>query len=118
MLNFRGPVEAMNALDNYLYDRVDALPNVLRDKLREHTQDISKVKGLVNGAKCVYANRDGLPEWLLEWGAAASLMAESYAFSEMDLDSVGGRMAAVMLGETVEDVPVASPEHILNISPE
>lgn len=115
MIEYRGPVEAMNALDDYLYDRVESIPDVLRDKLREQTQESSKVRGMTQAVEYIYANRDGLPQSLLDWGASAAIQCEVFAFSEMNVDSRGSMMSRVMLGETVDPVPSPKPGHILEI---
>lgn len=108
---FEGPVDGRLALDEFLDNRVAAVPGDVRTQLRDLVRRISPVETCVNAAELIYARRDDLPPELLDIGAALAVMASSHGFSA-GLDGRGARMALVLRGEDVADIPEPKAEFL------
>lgn len=104
MTAFTGPVEAILALQAFLLDRVEVIPNRINDELRAAIAERSTVVGTHRAVELIYARqirKDDMPEALREWAAAASVMMEDNGFHAFDQDSKGSRVARVLRKQTL-----------------
>lgn len=103
---FIGIAAAAAAIQDFMLDRSAAIPAGPRARIRELLgQTKSPVDAAVKTAEIIYANRDGLAAEVLELGAALAVFAESEGYHDLDKDSRGGRIAAVLRGQAVHDAP-------------
>ena len=86
MFNFPSPLDAKHWLMDYLYDRDDALPDDVRDGLRECVRYVSPVKFAVESVKLVFDRFPDCPPALQEWAAATALMCSNYGLGSIDSD--------------------------------
>jgi hypothetical protein len=111
MATFTGIMDAAKAVQDFMLDRSAALPDPLRERIRGRLLG-SKVDLVCQTAEDIYANREGLPEEVLELGAGLAVYGESEAFHGLDADSRGGRMAAVMRGQEIAEVPEPQQQYL------
>jgi len=121
MVEFRGPVEAKNALQDFLIERTAALPDMLRERLRELLKDPSPVKMTVHAAEAVYARQHfhgDVPPEMLEWAAATASASAAHGFHSMAFDSRGALMAKVMRGQKLSkaETPMPRMEHARHVT--
>ena len=83
---FKGPTHARNALMDWLYDREEAVPDDVRDQLREYIKKPSPVDAVIECVKLVF---DRLPDCgpeLRKWASDTAIMCAAYAFDGIDED--------------------------------
>lgn len=110
MPTFHGPTVAVAALRNFIIERTAALPDLLRESLREVLDVRSPVDATVQAVDLVYARDrefDDVPEEMREWAAAAATMAEDHGFHEFDVESRGGRISKSLRRQRIakKDMP-------------
>lgn len=81
MAEFEGPVQAMNGLADFLDDRTEAVPNDLREKLKEASRERSPVAGSATLTETVLARPDDCGPILLDLAAATAIMMASHGFT-------------------------------------
>lgn len=82
------PIEARNALMDYLYDREEALPDDIRRALRDLLYESSPVKLVVEAIRLLVDRWPDVPKELRAWGLEAAVMASTYGFSDITADVV------------------------------
>lgn len=94
MQTFTGIADAARAVQDFLFDRDAALPDDVREQLRNMVgPTTSPVDTVVNGAELLYARRDELAAPALELAAGLALIAEQYNFHGMAIDNRGSKLA-------------------------
>lgn len=104
MLTFSGPVEAINALQDFVIDRVAPIPDQIIERIRELLKERSPVVGVTKAIELIYARqvrKEDVPIELRDWAAAAAAMTEDFGFHSMDEGGRGSKMAKVLRGQTV-----------------
>jgi hypothetical protein len=86
MAEFSGPVEAKNALLDYLYDREEAVPDDVREALRELLKEVSPVKLIVEAVKLVYDRMPDCGPELRLWASDAAVMCSNFGFDGITAD--------------------------------
>jgi hypothetical protein len=113
MVSFTGIAEGALAVQDFMLDRPSALPSVARAQIRQLIgQTRSPVDAVCRTAEIIYANRDAVDDEVRELGAALATLAEAGGFQGMDLDNRGGRIAAVLRGGEVAELPEPKPEYL------
>lgn len=100
-MEFVGPIQAVDALQDFIIDRAAPLPPAVREALRGALKLRSTVDTLKVGVEVVYAAAFGgeeLPDEIKEWAAAAAVYGEAAGFPSFANDSRGGAIAAVLRG--------------------
>lgn len=97
MLNFVGPVEARSFLMDYLYDREQAIPDDVRDGLRDYLKVVSPVKAVIECVKLVFDRQPECPSELQEWAAASAIMCANYGFDQITPDMAETLLAGAVV---------------------
>jgi hypothetical protein len=111
MFVFEGPVEGRDALQDYLTDREEALPDDVRERLFEATKERSPVVGCRTLAELVYARRSELPPILCDLAAGVAVMMATHGFNEMDRNSRGPLMAGALRRDAQKLPEGIEPQH-------
>ena len=108
--SFTSVSEAARAVQDFLYDRDAAIPDELREKLRNLVgPTTSPVDTVVKGAELIYARRDQkLDAQLLELGAGLALVAQQYNFHGMAESDRGSKIALAFM----RDAKVKQPHGV------
>lgn len=117
MITFDGPVQARNALSDFLMQQKEKVPKDLREHLRELVKEISPVVSSVRGAEAVFARNElehDVGEDLKEWAAATAVMSEAHGFSMMQVGSRGSRIAKRLRGQDLP--PSELPQLMVEIA--
>lgn len=123
MLNFDGPVEAKNALQEFLIERKESVPAPLRDHLRELITDPSSpVVVSVRAAEAVFVRSEienDVGEQLRDWAAASAVMCETFGFETFGVGKRGSRMAKRLRGQAlpVAQIPELNTEIAKIVAP-
>jgi hypothetical protein len=106
--SFTSVSEAARAVQDFLFDRDAALPDDLREKLRNLVgPTTSPVDTVVQGAEMMYARRDELAPEAQQLAAALALVAQQYNFHGMAEDNRGSKIALAMMRDSGVPKPTA-----------
>lgn len=115
-MEFRSPVDAVNGLMDFIIDRTAPLPNRLRDRLRETLKERSPVKGMIRAIELVYSRdqrREDVPDEMLEWAAAAAVLAEEQGFHSMAEETRGSLIAMTLRRQAIADEEKPAVDEII-----
>ena len=111
MKSFDGVSDAARAIQEFLFDRDSALPNDVRDKLKDLVgPTTSPVDAVVKGAEILYARRDELAAPALELAAGLAVVAEQYNFHGMAIENRGSKLAMTLM----RDAKVKKPDGLVD----
>ena len=106
-VHFSSVIAGVEALQEFLYDREEALPDDVRVELRRLSgPTTSPVDAVVKAAELIYARRADLQPKALALGAALAVLAESYNFHGLATDNRGTRMALSLMRDADVTKPV------------
>jgi len=98
--SFIGVSDAARAIQDFLFDRDAALPDAVREKLRDLVgPTASPVDAVVKGAEILYGRINDIEGQALKLGAGLALIAEQYNFHGMALEHRGSRIAQAFMRE-------------------
>lgn len=86
MAEFKGPIESRNFLMDYLYDREEAVPDDVREQLREYLKLPSPVRLVVECVKLVYDRVIDCGPELRNWAADTAAMCINYGLDHITED--------------------------------
>lgn len=84
---YKGPTQARNALMDWMYDREEAIPDDVRDTLREYLKLPSPVNFVVEAIKLIVDRMPDCGPELCLWASDAAIMASAYGFDSIDEDT-------------------------------
>lgn len=104
--SFTSVSEAARCIQDFLFDRDAALPDDLRETLRDLVgPSVSPVDSVVKGAELMYARKDELPAEAQELAAGLALLAQQYNFHGLATDNRGSRMALALMRDAKIKAP-------------
>lgn len=119
MKTFTGIVEAACEIQEFLYDRSEALPADIREKLKEWTRPgSSPVDAVVNSAELLYARRDELDKETKELAAGLALIASQFNFHRMAENNRGSKLALTLMRMAQIKAPAGVKYHNKKDDPE
>lgn len=88
MPNYNGPIEARNALMDYIYDREEALPDDVRETLRDYIKLASPIEMIKQTIILVYDRLIDCPKGLRQWAADAAFLCNAFGISGISDDMI------------------------------
>ena len=83
---YNSPTEAKSALMDYIYDRDEAMPDDVRELLRDYLKLPSPVKLVVEAVLLVYDRMIDCGPELRKWASDTAIMCSTYAFEPITAD--------------------------------
>ena len=113
MTGFVGPNDGAAALHDFLFDRAEALPDPLRERLRALIRPPAvAIVAVFTAAELLFAWRDRLGPEARALGGDLAFFCEEWRLDGMGEDNRGSRMMRAMIGQEVDQVPDPRPEYL------